>query len=400
MRTLLSRLTLVCCLCTAPAFAAKVVPITELEAFPENESEQSLWQMAEEHEQRLEKEQRRWRNAEVEDYVRSVVLRMMGDRLDHVQVDVEIILVSEPTLSAWVYPYGDIAVHTGLLAGMENEAQLAAILGHEISHFVHRHSYRELVVDNQQSGLGKGLGLLLTAAVAAKTGAVDTGLMDSVGGLYTGLVTNGYSRKLEHVADAGGLELMAEAGYDRAEAVTAFEALKQNDVYGVVNVNTLWSSHPKLEDRIENLRSDVEQARRGKDYRPGKVPDSASYYRAIAPALLYNASLDLRDRFFDRARNALQKYLSVEPSAQAEFLVGETHRLAALEGPDFEPRLAAYRRAVELDSRYAPAYREIGMAERQRGGAPAAAAALQRYVELAPEAPDAGIIRAYLEDLR
>jgi len=326
-------------------------------------------------------------------------MRMMGDRLDHVDVEIEIILVSEPTLSAWVYPYGDIAIHTGLLAGMENEAQLAAILGHEISHFIYRHSYRELVVDNQQSGLGKGLGLLLTAAVAAKTGTVDTGLMDSVGGLYTGLVTNGYSRKLEHVADAGGLELMAEADYDRAEAIKAFEALKQNDVYGVVNVNTLWSSHPKLEDRIENLSDDVEQERRRKDYRPGIRPDSESYYRAIAPALLYNASLDLRDRYFDRARNALQKYLAVEPSAQAEFLVGETYRLAALEGPDFEPRLAAYRRAVELDSGYAPAYREIGMAERQRGDAPAAAGALGRYVELAPEAPDAGIVRAYMEDL-
>jgi len=317
-----------------------------------------------------------------------------------VDVDIEIILVQKPTLSAWVYPYGDIAVHTGLLAGMENEAQLAAILGHEVSHFIARHSYRELVVDKQQSSLGKGLGLLLTAAVAAETGTVDTGLMDGVGNLYSGLVTNGYSRKLEHVADEGGLELMAEVNYDRGQAVTAFQALAQNDVYGAVNVSTLWSSHPKLEDRIDNLEKNISREKKAKGYKPGVVPDSASYYRAVAPALLLNASLDLRDHYFDRARVVLEKYLSVIPSAQAEFLVGETYRRSAPDGPDFQPRLAAYERAIALDDQYAPAYKELGMAYRQQRNTAAARTALQRYLQLTPAAADAGIIRGYLEELQ
>ncbi|MDA1074344.1 MAG: M48 family metalloprotease [Proteobacteria bacterium] len=383
--------------CTASqAFAAKVEPITELTTFPENEKEQELWELAGKHEARIEEQQRRYHNPEVEAYVRSIVDRLIGTRLDHVDVDIEIILVSEPTLSGWVYPYGDIAVHTGLLSWMENEAQLAAILGHEVAHFLYRHSYRELIVDKQQGVLGKGLGLLVTAAVAAETGVVQTDLMNSVGGLWSGLVTNGYSRKLEHVADETGLELMAAANYDIGQALPAFEALKRNDAYGVVDVNALWSSHPTLDDRIDNLTKDIKQERKRKDYQPGVVPPSQAYYQAIAPLLLYNASIDLSDGYFEQARTTLHKYLSVRESAQAEFMVGESYRKDQPDGPDFAERMAAYERAMAVDAEFASAYKERGMALRQQGLGGQAKADFARYIDLAPDAADAGIIRGYM----
>ncbi|MCZ6854007.1 MAG: M48 family metallopeptidase, partial [Gammaproteobacteria bacterium] len=353
-------------LLASSSFAAKVKPISELSSFPENDKEYTLWQLAGEHEARIDREQRRYKNVAVEAYVKSIVTKMIGSRLDHVNVDIEIILVQEPTLSGWVYPYGDIAIHTGLLAGMENEAQLAAILGHEISHFLHRHSYRELIVEKQQSAFGKGLGLLVSAAVAAETGAIPTNLMGGVGNFWTGLVTNGYSRKLEHAADEGGLELMADANYDRGQAILAFEALKQNDVYGAVNVSTLWSSHPTLEDRIKNLQKHIKREARRKDYQPGTVPDSNSYYEAIAPVLLFNASIDLEERHFERARVTLTKYLSIKQDPLAEFLVGESFRKANPDGPDYSERMAAYDRAIALDAAFAPAHKERGMTMRRQ----------------------------------
>ena len=384
-------------------YAANVDPIAELIQFPENSEEARLWDIASKHENNLGNSGRLFHDRHIEAYLESITDNMLGDELDHLGITIDFVLVKEPTLSAWVYPYGTIAVHTGLLAGMENEAQLAAILAHEISHFLQRHSFRELITERRQTGIGKGLGLLATLAVASQTGTVDTGIMDATGGLWTGLVTNGYSRKLEYVADEEGLDLMANANYSRKEALKAFATLGDNDVYGTVKVALLWSSHPKLDSRLENLEKEIkkEQKKKKDAYRAGVVPDSATYYRGIAPALMINANLDIESREFGRARMALTKYISVEvDDPEAEFLMGETYRKQAPDGPDFAPRLEAYQKALQKDSGYAAAHKEVGMAYRQQRMNSDALVAFERYLELAPEAADAGIIRAYMDGMR
>ncbi len=279
---------------------------------------------------------------------------------------------------------------------MENEAQLAAILGHELSHFMQRHSYRELVAEKRQSAVGKGLGFLATAAVAAKTGVVDTGLMKT-GGLWSDLVTSGYSRKNEHVADAEGLEMMVAAGYDQAQAIKAFEILKQNAAYGVVSPRLLWSSHPTLDDRLKNLAKAVRKAERKKGYRAGEVPSSEAYQHSVANAVLLAGLQDLRERFFVRGRQAFRKFIAARPDkAQGHYLLAESYRLQAPDGPDFQPREAAYQAAVRAEPDYAKAHLELGMTARQQQRTQVANQAFRRYLELRPEAPDAGIVRWYI----
>jgi predicted Zn-dependent protease len=388
----------------APAAnAARVDPLSKLEKLPEKEDEAELWDIASTHENNLRNSGRVFHNRHVETYLESITDRMLGSYLDHLGIEVDFVLVEEATLSGWVYPYGTIAVHTGLLAGMENEAQLASILAHEISHFLQRHSYRELITEGRQSAIGKGLGLLATIAVAAETGAIDTSLMSSTEGLWTNLVTSGYSRKLEYVADEEGLELMAKANYPRDQAVLGFKALGDNALYGADDPRKLWSSHPKLESRIENLRKEIGKERRKKknDYKAGVVPPVDSYYRGIAPALIVNARLDIREQQFDRARAALRKYILVKPDdPEAEFLVGETYRKAEPDGPDYTQRLNAYRRALEKDSGYAPAHKELGMTYRRQRKSSEAIAAFEQYLNTSAEAADAGIIRGYVDSLR
>lgn len=381
------------------AHGARARHVDEIETLPENEDEQRLWDIASGHENNIGNEGRLIRDREMEAYLEGIAERLLQGRLAHLDIEIDFIIVQNNLLSAWVYPYGTIAVNTGLLAGMENEAQLAAILAHELSHFMQRHSYRELISENRQSFIGKGLGLLTTAAVAAKTGVVDTGLMKA-GGMWTDLVTSGYSRKNEHAADAEGLELMAVANYDRAQAVKAFELLKQNDAYGVVSPALLWSSHPTLDDRIDNLEKAVAREQRRKDHRPGEVPQSAAYYRAIAPALLRTGAQDVNERYFERARLAFQKYRDARPDeAQGHFLIGETYRLEAPDGPDFESRMAAYQAAIAAEPEFAAAHKELGLAHRQQGHTEPARAALEQYLALEPDAVDAGIIRWYLDGL-
>ncbi len=399
MKFILRAFVLLWALSALPAMAVKVLPIAELDVLPEDEDEDDLWVIASGHENNIGNSDLLWREPSVEAFLESMADRIIGNSLDHIGIEVDFIIVRKPTLSAWVYPYGTIAVHTGLLANMDNEAQLAAIICHELSHFLQRHSYRELIADRRQSAIGKGLGLLATLAVASQTGQVDTGLM-KVGDLWTDLVTSGYSRELEHDADAEGLELMRKGDYDRAEAIKAFTNLAQNDIYGTVKVAQIWSSHPKLADRIENLEQAVAAERKQKNIAPGRPRESADYYRAIAPALKANAELDMAEGFYGRARAVLEKYISVhDDDADAHFRIGESLRFEAPDGPDFAPRVAAYQRALANNPDLAAAHLELGMALRQQGDAAGARSHLQQYLTLAPDATAAGIAAWYLESL-
>ena len=133
----------------------------------------------------------------------------------------------------------------------------------------------------------------------------------------------------------------------------------------------------------------------------GVVPEAEDYYRNIAPTLLINAKLDMNEQQFLRSREALDKYLIVKPShAEAHYLRGETFRRSNPAGPDFTEPLNAYQSALTADPGYADAHKEIGMAYRMQGQNAQAAESFERYLELAPDAPDAGIIRGYLEGLR
>lgn len=385
----------------APAQGAKIDPAYEVSTLPENDEESSLWERARSHEERLSKAGTILDLPEVEAYIAGLAEKMLGDSIDHLGVTLDFVIVEEPVLSAWAYPYGTIGLHTGLLVRMDNEAQFAAILAHEISHFLQRHTYAEMLDAEKQGKIGKGLGFLASLAVAKETGSWNKGVMDAAGEFWENLSTSGYSKDNEYVADEEGLELMARAGYAIDEAIPAFEALAENAAYGAADPRKMWSSHPRLEDRIKNLQKEIKRAQRKKDYVAGKVPEPEDYDRGIAPALMINAKLDLKERQFVRMRDALNRYIAVHPeNAEAHFLLGESYRSENPLGPDFTAPQAAYRAALEQDADYAPAYLELGMTQRIAGRNDEARAAFEHYLRLASDAPDAGIVRGYLEGLQ
>ena len=384
----------------APA-QAKVDTMDKIDKLPEKEDEAELWQRATKHEERLRKIGTLKSHPDIEGYLNQLADRMLGDFLDHLDVDLKFVVVEEPTLNAWAYPYGTIGIHTGLLVRMDNEAQLAAIVSHEISHFLQRHTYREMLSKGKQGLFGKGLGILAGAALARETGTFDPNVAGFTGDLWYNLSTSGYSQKNEYVADEEGLTLMAKAGLSRDESIPAFEALAENEVYGAGDPRQMWSSHPRLEDRIKNLRKEIKKAKRRKDYVPGNVPEAIDYFRAIAPAYLVTARLDFEEGQFERAREGLERYQLARPDdAEGYFLMGEAYRRENPQGPDFESAIEAYEAAIERDWRYAEAHRELGMAYRIQGKSAEARDAFERYLRVASDAPDAGIVRGYLEDLK
>jgi hypothetical protein len=118
---------------------------------------------------------------------------------------------------AFALANGIVVVHASMLMVLENEAQLAAVLGHEIEHSIQEHSWRQMQYHKK-----KLMALQIGGAVATGLGYKEIG---DVATLIGAAVRNGYSRSLENQADRLGLERMVEAGYDPREAPAVWKAM-------------------------------------------------------------------------------------------------------------------------------------------------------------------------------
>jgi len=377
------------------AQAKKYRPINEIpKQVPETDEERGVWNIGLAHQNKVRGTDELVNNPELEKYLEGVVAHLMGDMVDDIGLEVDVLVFKDTTVNAWVYPNGTVAVQTGLLTALENEAQLAAILGHEVAHFLNRHAFIQIKAKQKQSVIGKGLGVLATAAVAAKTGQLNSGLLDS-GQIWTDLVTSGYSRKLETVADLQGLQLMTAAGYPPDQALPAFEAMRIDDD-DQVNVAKMWSSHPDIDKRKKNLSK---QIKKNKASSNSEGLDQKKYMSAVRLALLSNSQLQVERRLYDSAIENLKSFTSNIPEdARGHYLLGEALRKQKPES-NYDARISAYQSAIASNSNFAEPYRELGMAYRQQRKQQQAYEAFSQYLKLAPTAPDAPIINWYRDNL-
>ncbi|SEF88487.1 M48 family metallopeptidase [Nitrosomonas ureae] len=162
--------------------------------------------------------------------------------------DWEVVVFEDSTLNAFALPGNKIGVHTGLVDLVDNQDQLATVIGHEIGHVLAKHSNERM-----SQKLGAQMGMSIISAVAAPTtpmGQTALGLL-GVGAQY-GLIMP-FSRLHESEADAMGIELIAKAGFNPEESVTLWQKMAQAS-QGEQPAEFL-STHPSHETRIDDLRA-------------------------------------------------------------------------------------------------------------------------------------------------
>ena len=142
-------------------------------------------------------------DAALQQYINDVGQKLVkvSDR-DYLQFSFQV--VDSPILNAFALPGGFIYITRGLLAELENEAQLAAILGHEIGHVCARHSAVQL---------SEALGYQIVTLAALAAGP-NAGEMVTVAATLSQTMMSGYSRQREFQADSMGLSYMYRAGYE------------------------------------------------------------------------------------------------------------------------------------------------------------------------------------------
>src|SRR5207249_4619114 len=140
-------------------------------------------------------------------------------------------VISDPTLNAFALPDGSIFVHTGLLARVENDAQLAAILGHETAHVTQRHGaqgYKKQMTTFLPALIGAEV---LGERASRRTDDPFLQAMTQLGlSLAMSAAVSGYGRTHEDQADRVGLRYAVEAGYDPSAAPRVWEIF--NETYG------------------------------------------------------------------------------------------------------------------------------------------------------------------------
>jgi tetratricopeptide (TPR) repeat protein len=140
---------------------------------------------------------------------------------------------------------------------------------------------------------------------------------------------------------------------------------------------------------------------------PGRVRNAEVFRRKVRGAVVHQARLELDRGRFDSAAITVQRAIDVDAADPDAWVILGEARERSNSAPDPEAAIEAYTRALTLDRSHAGAHRALGLLYyrdvKNGGAAPERGAAarvhLARYLEVAPEAPDAGHVRAYLSEL-
>lgn len=166
--------------------------------------------------------------------------------------DWQIRVFEDESANAFALPGGYMGVNTGLLTVASNQDQLAAVIGHEITHVLARHANERV---STQTATQLGLSVLSTAA--GLEGAGGEQLMGALGlGAQYGILMP-FSRRHESEADELGVYLMAEAGFDPRASLTLWENMSAQ---GGAQPPAWMSSHPSHGQRTQDLQAHMGEA--------------------------------------------------------------------------------------------------------------------------------------------
>ena len=333
-------------------------------------------------------------------------------------IEYEFFVLRDPSPNAFALPNGHVYVHTGMLARLDDEDQLAALLAHEINHVAGHHGIVEHRATRKKTIAGMVIGSL-----GPWGGVISLGLQTSV---------YGYSRELEQEADDRAIEVLLASRYDPHALPDVLDILGR-DYEGLrPRTSTVWSTHPEVRARAERSRALVAGAARRErhddefetavmdmramtveDYVQDDFPHTAV---ALAESLAARYPNDLRllnllgDAWqgmgargpidpaalsdSDKRHNLRDRARKTRAQRLAEAL--ETEEGRAAYGANLQRAEEMYERVIAADATFAPAYRGLGEVYEQQKRPRDAAEAYLNYIKQAPAAPDRSIVMGRL----
>lgn len=358
-----------------PPEQAAQVPRFERPALDTDEG--GLWSLMDREETRLRRSPFVLRDKALNDYLQDLVCRLNPIHC----ADIRVHVVRTPVFNANMAPNGMMQVWSGLLLRAENEAQLAAVLGHELGHYLERHTLEQLRD--------------LKGRAAAATVMAMFGVVGLIGQLGTMSGAFAFSREHETRADRLGMYMMQRAGYDGREAARVWEnliaELKVTGGEEAGKKSPMFATHPPAADR----RDELLRLAGGAGGRTG----AAEFAQVIAPMRLAWLQDEIKRGQYEESLVLFGRMLQQRADdAEVLYARAEVYRQRAAEN-DLAQAVGDLQRASALERAPAETWRALGLIHRQRAEPALARAAFEKYLALAPQAADSGLIKSYVSEL-
>ncbi len=328
--------------------------------------------MMDREETRMRRSPFRIRDVGLESYLKEITCRLGGAHCE----DIRTYALRAPLFNASMAPNGMMLVWSGLLLRTENEAQLAAVIGHEIGHYLQRHSVDRLRDARSRAAFGQFLGMF--------------GVVGLVGSLAAAAGAMAYSRDHEREADRIGVMLMRQAGYDTRAAALVWsnllDELTANPNADPSKNSVLFATHPPSDERrqtLEKLSAGSPSGNQGAEVFKERIA-------AVRPMMLEDEIK--RMRYAESIVLITRLLRSNKQDALLLHYRGEAHRLR-LEAGDTEAALRDFEASLQTASPQAITHRSMGYLYRTMGHPAKSSDHFNQYIALAPQAPDAELIK-------
>jgi predicted Zn-dependent protease len=227
--------------------------------------------------------------------------KKMAAKTHRTQMPYNFHVVNATYVNAYAFPGGSIACTRGILLSLENEAELAALLGHELGHVNARHTASSMSKGMLTQSIVGGL-----SAVAATQGAAFGSLASQLGQIGGGALLAHYSRDNERQADALGMEYMVATGYSPEGMVGLMEMLQNMGKTKPSAIELMFSTHPMSDERYQTA-----------------VTTAQTAYKTAKNNPVY------RERYMDNTAKLRRQRRAVEELQKGEKKIGEKNYAAA-----------------------------------------------------------------------
>jgi len=310
----------------------------------------------------------------------------------------EFVVLNNSVPNAWALPGGKIAVNRGLLTELQNESELAAVLGHEIVHAAARHGAK---AQERSTMMQVGMTAAQVGAGIAGVNADLAGLALQGAGAGLQMVQMKYGRDQELESDHYGMKYMKAAGYEPWGAVTLQETFVRLSEAGGQKqqswMDGLFASHPPSKERVTKNKEMAEKLGRGGDVGAETYASATQKLREMKPA--YDKA--------DQAMAAAQK----KDYPKAKALASEAAKAVPNEGSfqvllgqialaEKQPQAASahFDKAMALSPNYFASHLGAGVAQVQLGNKQKAEQYFTRSSQLLPTAPAAYYLGNFARD--
>lgn len=337
------------------------------------------------YEQLLERSNAFLEDSTLDTYLNSVLKKLYSTNATDTH-NIRVRVVKTAQFNAFAAPHGSIYLCSGLLARIENEPQLAALLAHEMTHIINDHTCRNLINAKRKA--------LTSANLAFGLELFAGSLASSISNLTLKSAITGYSRDLEREADSAGLVRMKRSGYPAVAFRNLFMVLKTWIERYNIDEPYFFSTHPAIEERINNFYqlSGIDTLEDTTDQY-----SSREFDRYIQPVLLFDGTLKIAAGDLTAAEEDFSRVLSIDStSVDALCNLGTITRLRS---DEFSSHVVKwYTRSMNASTHQesSQACCELGMYYYKFGLFDSATVLLQQYKTNTPTSPYLPIIEDYI----